>query len=59
MAIIVGCKCDCPIVGYQATDTPLGSVLVSNTAGHMIPIKAHKENCYHRMHVRLQPVAVL
>lgn len=58
MAIIVGCKCYCPIVGYQVTDSPLGSTFVTNAAGNILPVKFHKENCYHRKHVHLQPVAV-
>lgn len=58
MAIVVGCKCDCPIVGYQAIDTPLGVTLMRNVAGHMIPVRHHKKECYHRKHKHLQPITL-
>lgn len=56
MAIVVGCKCDCPIVGYREIDTPAGKIFMPETTG--LPVKAHKENCHHRKHALTAVAAV-
>ena len=56
MAVVVGCKCDCPIVGFVRKLTRRGWVVVRNQLGWPIAIKAHNEQCPHRMcsHLQLQ-----
>lgn len=59
MALYVGCKCDCPIIGYRAIETPTGVKLFKNAAGMTIPVRRHKKECYHLKHENLQPITLL